>query len=103
MSDYIKREDAIDAIATQASLEESEERSLDLAKDVFLEYAEAVLEDCKSMDVVEVVWCEECKKWQSLENGTGICRRIFNALYWIGTDATDFCSFAERKDEEADK
>ena len=56
------------------------------------------IETAKTIDAEPVVRCEECKKWEGLGNGTGICRRSFNALYWIGTDATDFCSFAERKD-----
>lgn len=58
--DYIKREDAIDAIATRAALEESADRSLDLTKDFFLDYAEDVLKDCESIDAVpHWIPCEE--------------------------------------------
>ena len=47
-----------------------------------------------------LVRCEDCKYWIELEHGTGTCKRLDNVLFWLGTDATDFCSFAERKDDE---
>ena len=44
----------------------------------------------------ELVQCKDCKNWQEWENGTGSCHK--NDYYWFGTDATDFCSFAERRE-----
>lgn len=40
----------------------------------------------------DIVRCRDCKKWNELENGMGLCKRSeFLA------DATDFCSFGERR------
>lgn len=49
-------------------------------------------------DAVPVVRCKDCKCWTEWSNGTGSCSRF--ALDWLGTDATDFCSMGERKDDE---
>lgn len=51
-----------------------------------------------SADVAEVVRCKDCKCWTEWANGTGSCNRF--TLDWIGTDADDFCSMGERKDDE---
>lgn len=49
----------------------------------------------KQPTAVPLVRCEECECWRELEHGTGTCSRF--ALDWLVTDATDFCSFAERR------
>ncbi len=98
MSDYIKRGYAKTAICSSCANPCSLVEKANSPCVTIIE-----LTRIPSADVAPVVRCEECKKWESIGNGTGICRRSFNALYWIGTDATDFCSFAERKsmmDEE---
>lgn len=59
---------------------------------------EGMLEDAPTIDAVPVVRCKDCKCWTEWANGTGSCNRF--TLDWIGTDADDFCSFAERKDNE---
>lgn len=46
-----------------------------------------------------LVWCKDCKNWMEWENGAGSCQRS-GSVMWLGTDATDFCSFAERKDND---
>ena len=57
-----------------------------------------VIDNAPTIDAVPVVRCKDCKCWTEWENGTGSCSRF--ALDWLGTDATDFCSMGERKDDE---
>ena len=52
----------------------------------------------KRVDLVPVVRCKDCKCWTEWANGTGSCNRF--TLDWIGTDADDFCSMGERKDND---
>ena len=47
----------------------------------------------------EIVRCKDCKHWHEWENGTGTCQRSENGCFWFGTDMTDYCSFAERKEQ----
>lgn len=49
------------------------------------------------IDAVPVVMCKDCKKWSELGNGTGTCKKLDNVMFWYGTDATDYCSFAKRR------
>ena len=60
---------------------------------------EEMLDDAPTIDAVPVVRCKDCRWWTEWSNGgIGSCSRF--ALDWLGTDADDFCSFAERKDNE---
>ena len=52
-----------------------------------------------SADAVEVVRCRDCKNWQEWENGTGSCHRSENGYNWFGVDATDYCSYGERRED----
>ena len=54
------------------------------------------IDNAPTVDAVQVVRCKDCKCWTEWSNGTGSCSRV--ALDWLGTDADDFCSMAERKD-----
>lgn len=63
-----------------------------------LDKVEETIKSAPTIDAVPVVRCADCKCWTEWSNGTGSCSRF--ALDWIGTDADDFCSFAERKDNE---
>lgn len=60
----------------------------------------AVIDAAPTIDAVPVVRCKDCVCWTEWENGTGSCSRF--ALNWLGTDADDFCSMAEREDHEID-
>ena len=51
-----------------------------------------------TIDAEPVVRCKDCKCWTEWDNGTGSCSRF--ALDWLGTDADDFCSMGERKDND---
>ena len=53
-----------------------------------------------TIDAEPVVRCKDCKCWTEWSNGTGSCSRF--AIDWLGTDADDFCSMGERKDDETD-
>ena len=89
MTDYIKRDDAIKAVANNYwNGTECE----------CYAFAHKALDGIQSADVVPVVRCKDCKCWTEWSNGTGSCSRV--ALDWLGTDADDFCSMAERKDNE---
>ena len=56
------------------------------------------INNAPTIDAVPVVRCKDCKCWTEWANGTGSCSRF--ALDWIGTDADDFCSMGERKDND---
>ena len=84
MSDYIKREDAYSACCYETP-------------ECYM--ARKEIKALPPADVVEVVRCKDCKCWTEWSNGTGSCSRF--ALDWIGTDADDFCSMGERKDDES--
>ena len=57
-----------------------------------------MITEAPTIDAVPIVRCKDCKCWTEWSNGTGSCSRF--ALDWIGTDADDFCSMGERKDDE---
>ena len=84
--EYIKKEDAIQSVMNHDLLKSDEWSRA---------WAEYMLEDAPTADVAPVVRCKDCKCWTEWDNGTGSCSRF--ALDWIGTDADDFCSFGERK------
>ena len=79
MADYIDRQAAIDAVS-EACFE---------LRGVFGRCEDA-LKDLPSADVVEVVYCSECKYWNEL---LGVCQRR-QKLYGYGVN--DYCSKGER-------
>ncbi len=89
MSDYIRREDAINA------LEEKEHEPWYLHKD--LEWISGVVEAkdkikaIEPADVVPVVRCCDCKHWKSY---WGRCYK--HDEYGMASD--DFCSYGERRE-----
>ena len=72
MSEYIKREDALTAVAGLLN----------------------VIEKMPSADVVEVVRCKDCKFNKAKDEDKGVCGLM---VYVHNTD--DYCSYGERKDE----
>lgn len=96
MSDYIKREDAIEYLIDNMAWmdEDGIETSEEDKRDAIAELINGV----PSADVVPAVRCKDCKCWTEWDNGTGSCSRF--ALDWVGTDADDFCSMGEREDDE---
>lgn len=66
--------------------------------DRMLAHVLAEVDNAPTVDAVPVVRCKDCRHWTEWGSNTGSCSRF--ALDWIGTDADDFCSMAERKDDE---
>lgn len=63
-----------------------------------IEIIQHAVDNAPTVDAVPVVRCKDCRCWAEWANGTGSCSRF--ALDWIGTDADDFCSMGERRDDE---
>ena len=85
MSEYIKKEDAIASIQAHDPVPEARGGR---------EWAEYLLEDVMSADVVEVVRCKDCKWWDGIECQT----RDIDVV-----DDDDYCSYGEREDGEEDE
>ena len=51
-----------------------------------------------AIEALSIIRCKDCKHWSEWENGTGSCHRSANDWNWVGVDATDYCSFAERRE-----
>ena len=83
MSDYIKREDAIKAMA----------RGIGIPYTDFIEVAERCMDDIQNADVVEVVRCKDCKYYEP----NGVCANI----NFLSVKPNDFCSYAERTEAGA--
>ena len=94
MTDYIKREDAIEKFAGVTLIEYDKTTA---ESPYSLSAAEKFFADVPSADVVEVVRCKDCKhRHDSLLNGSPLedfCD-VFPA--YIGKD--DYCSYGERAD-----
>ena len=92
----------IDADALEAKLEEQRKLYIDMdmkgAEHLLVHDVLHHVWEAPTIDAVPVVRCKDCKCWTEWSNGTGSCSRF--ALDWIGTDADDFCSMGERKDDE---
>lgn len=65
---------------------------------IYAQFVRAYVKEAPTADAVPVVRCRDCRCWTEWANGTGSCSRF--ALDWIGTDADDFCSMGERKDND---
>ena len=85
MSDYIKREDAIKAMA----------RGIGIPYTDFIDVAERCMDDIPTADVVEVVRCKDCVYREV--KGEGM-------THWFGcrimehNDDDWYCSYGERAD-----
>ena len=52
--------------------------------------------DCPTVDAVEVVRCKDCKHWGYVVGCGHYCECYANQM--ADTEADDFCSYGERKD-----
>lgn len=86
MSDYIEREDAYNRLT----------KYYHHTRDIQHESLRIALNGIPSADVAPVVRCKDCDYWNELDKGIGVCKRLVEAM-WV--DYTDFCSFAENKDD----
>ena len=102
-SDYIKREDAINAIQKKHKEEGAEDLGFDeeqIGILTGLAFAKDEVDAIPSADVVEVVRCKDCKWYMALSDIYGKCTyRTREHLY---NEPTDYCSYGERKDNEID-
>lgn len=112
MSDLIRRQDVIDMVAenTHSDYIDMSYDAMEYAinkipsapprviaevkidKDEFLELIEKQMEDF--IRHINILQCKDCKYWNH-EVDLTYCERVG----WTGTDAYDYCSFAERKEE----
>ena len=60
------------------------------------------IDNAPTIDAVPVVRCKDCRHWSEMQNSAGACLRhsVIDGSWWTGTDSTDYCSFAERRDDE---
>ena len=58
--------------------------------------------EAPTIDAVPVVRCKDCRNWSEMQNSAGACLRqsVIDGSWWTGTDSTDYCSFAERRDDD---
>ena len=85
MSDYIKREDAIKAMA----------RGIGIPYTDFIEVAERCMDDIQNADVVDVVRCKDCEYWDDHER-CDFWSSIMSPQY---PEKNDYCSYGERADK----
>ena len=72
---------------------------------IFIKDGEAfqrMINDAPTVDAVEVVRCKDCKFYTDAgtmpnKSCCGFCTKL-GAVSYYGVDATDFCSFAERRE-----
>lgn len=88
MSEYIKREDAVNAFYTATSDGDKAEWSV------------GVILSIPTADVRPVVYCRDCKHWKfsELTPLLYVCTYVFGAKFVRNAD--DFCSRGERCDAE---
>ena len=89
MDEYIKREDALDAVLFALVGTGCQTNAIFAIRDI------------PAADVVEVVRCKDCKHWSYAQSINRHECNIFNGAYnFIGypTQENDFCSYGERKE-----
>ena len=61
-----------------------------------------MVKNAPMVDAVPVVRCKDCRHWSEMQNSAGACLRhsVIAGSWWNGTDSTDYCSFAERRNDE---
>lgn len=86
--EYIKREDALKAVNYAGPRERAS------LVDVALMVAYTKINSIPAADVVEVVWCKDCKYAKPMSfKGYFMCKRHHKYC----RKADDFCSYGERK------
>lgn len=63
----------------------------------FINIFENVINDCPTIDAVEVVRCKDCKFYETEHYYKGICKNIIGLVYV--NDGNNFCSYGERKND----
>lgn len=92
MTDYIKREDAIRSIADHDEF--NGERWIKEA------WADYLIEDAKSADVVPVVRCKDCKHCEYASNRIPTEQAWVCYKWGVEVEQDGFCAVGERQDNE---
>ena len=87
MSDYIKREDAIKAMA----------RGLGIPYTDFIDVAERCMDDIPTADMVEVVRCKDCKHGE-VDNADFPNQYLCHHHGSAWNEGNHYCSYGERAD-----
>lgn len=98
MSDYIKKEDAMEPLYEKWKAAESRSDD-DSAEIVKMDYI--TVSNVPSADVVEVVRCGRCEWWKCNPNTTeyGVCKKVSYDDFEVVMDSDDFCSYGEPKEQ----
>lgn len=103
MSDYIKREDAIDVIFNVRKHKYDEEELIKYPKAALLHGISRGIEALPSADVEEVVRCKDCKYAHLTYDGS--CKYCDkwkdddDTYIEVYHDGNHYCSYGERKDD----
>ena len=92
ISDYIKREDALDACYEETSSKWSTKEETEEGKIIA-----GVIRSIPSADVVEVVRCKDCKHWREYMAGLGACDKLKTDM-----DGSSYCNHGEHSEEVKD-
>ena len=93
MSDYIKREDAIERLSYHADFYQND-REFGGEEMLYKDSALNEISELPSADVVEVVRCKDCKYWDN-EDDAERCTHKYGDM-WAKPDG--YCSYGERTD-----
>lgn len=94
MSDYIKREDAIQAIVGHLVPKQYDGNLVNAG----FEVAHEIVDALPSADVVEVVRCKDCKWWDSEEHNC-----VIRDSYGWDYKPTDYCSYGENAEAQEEQ
>ena len=89
MSDYIKREDAIERLSYHTDFYQSD-REFGTEEMLYKDSALNEISELPSADVVEVVRCKDCKYYDNV---------FKDHCFLQGAGDDDYCSYGERAEE----
>lgn len=100
MSDYIEREAAVKYLRSRKA-----QFVDDVGKgwNAGVEAAIEAIEKLPTADVAPVVRCRECRHWTGVAFGMRCKLYSFPPNAWVYSQADDFCSRWERREDEHDK
>lgn len=98
MNDLISRQDALDALATYIHHVDRAIGTGKLSDQQCVESAHSIIDEVPSAEP-EIIRCKDCKYWEeSFPFDLCMLTKAKNNIW--RSDETDFCSWAERREEE---
>ena len=90
---------AIEALSANATVAKIQIDDIDKAKTSSQLLDDLAVDMVKAMGkrIVEVVYCKDCRHYESITDGYGLCRKRQTVLTTQRED--DFCSYGERREE----